>query len=71
MRKVSEYELQAAECRQMAAKAGDPLHKKQLEEMAEAWTMLARERRKLLLKQANGHSLGPANLAGDGNIHAN
>jgi len=31
----------------------DPVHKKQLEDMAEAWSMLAAEREKQLLKQAN------------------
>lgn len=52
MRKVSEYEQHADECRKMAAKMKDPTHKRQLEEMADAWTMLARERRKQLQKQA-------------------
>jgi len=30
MRKVSEYEAHAAECRELAAKMSDPVHKKQL-----------------------------------------
>lgn len=51
MRKVSEYEQHARECRAMAAKTQNPTHKQQLEEMAEAWTMLATERRKLILNQ--------------------
>ena len=68
MGKVSKYERQAAECRQMAAKANNPVHKKQLEEMAEAWSMLARERRKLLLKQANGYQFDPAKPASFGDI---
>lgn len=50
MRKISEYEQHAAECRQMAAKTSNPIHKKQLEEMADAWGMLARERKRQLLK---------------------
>jgi predicted transcriptional regulator len=48
--KVSEYQQHADECRQMAAKMKDSTHKKQLEEMAEAWSMLARERRKQLAR---------------------
>jgi hypothetical protein len=53
MRKLSEYENHVVECRQMAAKIGNPVHKKQLEQMADTWAMLADERRKHLLKQAN------------------
>ena len=43
------------------------MHKKQLEEMAEAWAMLAGERRKQLLKKANGHGdpLNPASNSAD------
>ena len=70
MQKVSEYESHAAECRQMAAKMRDPVQKEQLEEMAEAWTMLAGERRKHLLKQATGRQFDPPSSAGDGNIRA-
>jgi hypothetical protein len=58
MRKASEYEKHAAECRRMAAKTRNPVYKEQLEEMAEAWAMLARERRKQLQKQTNGIPLG-------------
>jgi hypothetical protein len=54
MRKVSEYQAHADECRQMAVAMRNPVHKKQLEDMAEAWSMLAGERQKQLLKQANG-----------------
>ena len=53
MRKVSEYQQHATECRQMASRTRDPVHKKQLEDMAETWSMLAREREKQLRKQAN------------------
>jgi hypothetical protein len=52
MRKVSEYQEHAKECRQMAAFMKDPQHKQQLQDMAEAWDMLAREREKHLAKQA-------------------
>jgi hypothetical protein len=58
MRKVSEYEEHAAECRVMASRTRNPVYKKQLEEMAEAWAMLARERRRQLQKQTNGAPLG-------------
>jgi hypothetical protein len=50
MRKLSEYRAHAEECRQMAAGMRDPVHKKQLEDMAEAWSMLAGEREKQLRK---------------------
>jgi hypothetical protein len=46
MLKVSEYERHAEECRKMAASMADPNHKKQLEEIAAAWDMLAKERAK-------------------------
>jgi hypothetical protein len=52
LRKVSEYEHHAEECRKMASKMKDPVHKKQVEDMADAWAMLAREREKQLLKLA-------------------
>jgi hypothetical protein len=45
MRKVSEYERQAAECRKLAAKMKTPEQRKQMEEMADVWDRLARERR--------------------------
>lgn len=54
MRKVSEYEQHASECRQMATNSKNPTHKKQLEDMADAWTMLARERQKKIEKRAQG-----------------
>ena len=53
MRKVSDYEQHAEECRQMATRIKDPAQKKQLEDMANAWTMLARERAKQLEKAKN------------------
>jgi hypothetical protein len=57
MQKISEYEHHASKCRQMAARMQDTVHKKQLEDMAEAWSMLAREREKQLRKLANGTSV--------------
>jgi hypothetical protein len=57
MRKVSEYEAHATECREMSGQMKDPLRKKQLEDMAEAWTQFANERRKQLAKEANTDSV--------------
>jgi hypothetical protein len=45
MQKVSEYEQNAAECRQKAAQSTSLQIKKQLKETAEVWDRLARERR--------------------------
>ena len=45
MRKVLEYEKQAVECRQTATQMKNPRLKKQLEDMADVWDRLARERR--------------------------
>jgi hypothetical protein len=44
MRKVAEYELRAEECRRRAAQMKDPEQNKQLEDMAQAWDLLARAR---------------------------
>ena len=52
LQKVSEYEQHAEECRKMALTMKEPMHKKQLEEMAEAWAMLAKERTKQIEKGA-------------------
>jgi len=48
VRKVLEYKAHADECRKMAGNMKNPEHKKQLQDMAEAWEMLAREREKQL-----------------------
>jgi len=45
MRKVDEYEGNAAECRRLAAQTKNPKLKKQLDDMAEVWDRLARQRR--------------------------
>lgn len=45
MRKGDEYEGNAAECRRLAAQTKNPKLKKQLDDMAEAWDRLARQRR--------------------------
>ena len=51
MRKVSEYQDHAAECRKMAAGMRNPEQRGQLIKMAETWELLAAERRKQLEKQ--------------------
>jgi hypothetical protein len=48
MRKVSEYEAHADECRRMAAQMSNPEHKTRLIQMAETWEMLAKARAKQL-----------------------
>ena len=65
MRKVSEYEAHAAECRRLADQMSNPEHKKQLIQMAETWEMLAIARVKQLSQKksrpclaARGGSLG-------------
>jgi len=45
MRKVLEYEREAAECRKLAAQMKTPEQRKRLEDMADVWDRLARERR--------------------------
>lgn len=60
MRKVSEYEAHAEECQRTAATMHDQVHKKQLEDMAEAWSMLAGECEKQLRKQAQNIHSTPA-----------
>jgi hypothetical protein len=53
MRKVSEYERQAAECRNLAARMKTPEQRKQLEDMADVWDRLARERRVGIVENKN------------------
>jgi hypothetical protein len=42
MREIS-YEQQALECRKLASEMKDPTHRKQMEDMAEVWEMLAQQ----------------------------
>ena len=51
MLKVLEYEQNAAECRRKASQSKTPQQKKQLEEMAEVWERLARERRQGIVEK--------------------
>jgi hypothetical protein len=70
MRKVSEYETHAAECRKMAAQMKDPEQKAQLEEMAKTWDMMAGVRKKQLVmhgkKPGEPTPLDDASGNGDG-----
>lgn len=50
MRENEPYDQYAQECRKLAATMKDPAHKKQLEEMAEAWMSVANERKKMQRK---------------------
>ena len=52
MRKVSEYEQHALDCRRMARKVQDANHKSLLEDMTSAWETLADARRRQLLRRA-------------------
>jgi predicted house-cleaning noncanonical NTP pyrophosphatase (MazG superfamily) len=42
MREIS-YEQQALECRKLASEMKDPTRKKQMEDMADVWEMLAQQ----------------------------
>jgi hypothetical protein len=49
LKKLYEYLQHAAECREMARTA-PPVHRQQLEQMAETWEQLAQARRRKLEK---------------------
>jgi hypothetical protein len=51
MRKVCEYREHEEECLALSRRVADPEHKKQLLDIAAAWTMLADEREVQLAKQ--------------------
>ena len=55
---MSEYEAHAAECRRLAGTMKDPEQKRQLEEMAQAWDMMADVRKKQLT-QSTGEQPKP------------
>ena len=50
MKKIHEYLLHAAECREMARTAS-PAHRQKLEQMAETWEQLAEARKRQMEKQ--------------------
>ena len=50
MKKINEYLLHVAECREMARTAS-PTHRQQLEQMAETWEQLADTRKRQLERQ--------------------
>jgi len=64
MRKISEYEQRATECRKMAAKTRNPLHKQQLEDMARAWEMLLGVRWKQVERRLRREPLERARING-------
>ena len=51
MKKASEYQAHADECRALAAGTSNPEHKVMLAKMAETWEGLARERKERLERQ--------------------
>jgi hypothetical protein len=59
MQTVAEYEQAAAECRRLAAQTKNPQQKKQMEEMAEVWERLARERRRGIVENTVRARSGP------------
>ena len=58
MKKISEYEAHAEECRKMAGQMKDPAHQQQLIDIAEAWEMLAKARAKQLRQSITKRGLG-------------
>jgi hypothetical protein len=50
VRENEPYDQYAEECRKLAATMKDPKHKKQLEEMANAWTFVANENKQTTRK---------------------
>jgi hypothetical protein len=52
MRKGLAYVELAEKCRRLASAVTDPLHKKQLQNMARSWETVAAERAKRLAKSA-------------------
>jgi hypothetical protein len=54
--KTEPYDQYADECRKLASRMRNPEHKKQLEEMAEAWAAVANERANKKKKPAESSS---------------
>jgi hypothetical protein len=51
---LSRYEQYADDCRQLAKQTNNTKQKKRLEEMAEVWERLARERRQGIVESSSG-----------------
>jgi len=51
---ISRYEQYADDCRQLAKRTKNTEQKKRLEEMAEVWERLARERRQGIVESSSG-----------------
>jgi hypothetical protein len=60
MRKGLAYVELAEKCRQLARAVTDPMHKKQLQDMARSWETVAAERAKKLAKPASSKRAGKA-----------
>jgi hypothetical protein len=56
MSKTEPYDQYADECRKLALRMRNPEQKKQLEEMADAWTTLANEQAKKKKNRAESSS---------------
>jgi hypothetical protein len=52
VQKGEKYEENAAECRRLAAQAKNPELKKRLDDMAEVWDRLARQRRQGIVEKS-------------------
>jgi hypothetical protein len=64
LKKASEYQEHARECRQLARTAVSPEHKAMLEKMAQTWEALARERQQRIWR-ASRMSASERNFEGD------
>jgi hypothetical protein len=69
MIKVTEYEKHAEECRKMARHSVAPHQKAQLEEMAQAWDALARDRAEQLKKEAVAQAVAAPHNGARGQPH--
>jgi hypothetical protein len=54
VKNLSRYEQYADDCRQLAKQTQNAEQKKRLEEMAEVWERLARERRQGIVEPSSG-----------------
>ena len=59
MENISRYEQYADDCRRLAKQTKNTEQKKRLEEMAEVWERLARERRQGIAKLSNRRRVEP------------
>jgi ferric-dicitrate binding protein FerR (iron transport regulator) len=57
MKKVSEYQAHADECRRLAAGTSNEEHRAALQRMAETWESLANDRAERILREARIEAL--------------